>query len=122
MYLERGDAVSVLFVVEPLAFVLEAVGSLADAKSGPLVILPLAHVRLGDAGIQRLVLCARETGKKGRLAVRAPDAGPTLARRANCLENKGADSFLRLVLGPPRRIQSSDARLEKRLAAFVRCA
>lgn len=55
-YLERGDAIAVFFVVEPLAFVLESVGSFADAKSGSLVILPLAHVRLRHAGIQRLVL------------------------------------------------------------------
>ncbi len=63
-YLERGDAIAVFLVVEPLSFVLESVGSFADAKSGSFVILPLAHVRLRNVGIQRLVLCSAPRAKR----------------------------------------------------------
>lgn len=55
-HLKCGDAIAVLLVVEPLAFVFEAVGSLADAKSGPFVILPFAHISLRHARLQLLVL------------------------------------------------------------------
>lgn len=55
-HLERGDAVSVFLVVVPLAFILESVRPLRHAKPGPLVVLPLARVRLHHVGVQLLVL------------------------------------------------------------------
>jgi hypothetical protein len=55
-YLKCGDAIAVLFVVEPLAFVSEAVRAFADTETGAFVVLPLAHVGLGHAGIQMLIL------------------------------------------------------------------
>ena len=64
--LERGDPVSVLPVVVPLALVLEPVGSLADAEARSLVVLPLAHVRLGHVRVQLLVLGGKSEGKGDR--------------------------------------------------------
>ncbi len=55
-----GDAVSVLPVVEPLSLVLQTVRPLADAEAGPLVVLPLAHVGLGHARVQLVVLIKRK--------------------------------------------------------------
>jgi len=55
-YLKCGDAIAVLFVVEPLAFVSEAVRAFADTETGAFVVLPLAQVSLGHAGIQMLIL------------------------------------------------------------------
>ena len=52
----RGDAVAILPVVIPLAFVLKAVRPLRDAEAAAFIVLPFTHVRLGDAGIQLFVL------------------------------------------------------------------
>ena len=54
--LERGHAVAVLAVVEPLPFVLETVAALADAEPAALVVLPLAHVGLCHVSIKHLIL------------------------------------------------------------------
>ena len=52
----RGIGAAVLSIVVPLTLVLEAVGSLADAEAAAFVVLPLAHVGFGHAGVQLLVL------------------------------------------------------------------
>lgn len=96
-YLECSDAVAVFLVVEPLALVLESVGSFADAKSGPFVIFPLAHVRLRHAGIQRLVLWDAEpsswstthtptTTKTGRGSGAAPISEEHESESTECCE------------------------------------
>ena len=52
----RGDAVAVLPVVVPLAFVLEAVRPLGDAEAAAFIVLPLTHICLRHARIQLLIL------------------------------------------------------------------
>lgn len=65
-YLERGDAITVLLVVVPLALVLESISSLGHTKTRSLVVLPLARVGLHHVGVQLLVLrvwgCVRRLG------------------------------------------------------------
>lgn len=56
IYLERGDAVAILLIVVPLAFILESIGSLRHTKTRSLVVLPLACVGLHHVGVQLLVL------------------------------------------------------------------
>lgn len=53
---ERRHAVAVLPVGEPFPFVAEAVGSLADAETGSLVVLPFAHISFGYTRVQVLIL------------------------------------------------------------------
>ena len=53
-------------VVKPLALVLEAVGPLADPEAAALVVLPLAHVRLGHVRVKHLVLERKSFKQIGR--------------------------------------------------------
>ena len=56
LYLKCGDAVTILLVVVPLAFVLESVGSFRHAKARSLIVLPFARVGLHHVAVQLLVL------------------------------------------------------------------
>ena len=55
-YLECCDTIAVLFIVEPLSFVFETVGSFTDAVSGSFIVLPFAHISLRNAGFQLFIL------------------------------------------------------------------
>ena len=48
---KHGAAVPVPLVICPLAFILHAVGALADAEASALVVLPLAHVGFRGGGV-----------------------------------------------------------------------
>lgn len=48
---QRGAAVAVPQVVQPLTLILQPTGALADSVTRALVVLPLAHVGLGGGGI-----------------------------------------------------------------------
>lgn len=48
---QRGAAVAVPQVVQPLTLVLQPAGALADSVARALVVLPLAHVGLGGGGV-----------------------------------------------------------------------
>ena len=52
----RRHAVAVLLVVVPLALVAQAVRALADAEARPLVVLPLARIRLRHVRVVDVVL------------------------------------------------------------------